>query len=87
MRQIYLDLSRNDIDSIKKIAYLCESYRKWFNVDFQFGRYTIDGCSIVGILSLASNIVKVCPVPNDDEKAIMSFYKKLKPFGAYFGEE
>lgn len=84
MKKIYLDFKHGDV---KKITEICESYRKWFNVDLVFGRYTVDGCSLLGALSIADHIVKVVPVPNDDEKAIMSFYEKLKPFGAYLGEE
>ena len=84
MRQIYLDFKHNDVE---KIVEICKSYRKWFNVDLAFGRYTVDGCSLLGALSITDHIVKVIPVPGDDEKAIGSFYEKLKPFGAYFGEE
>lgn len=84
MKQICLNLKHEDVE---RVVSICRSYKDWFNVDIKFGRYVVDGCSILGVLSLADHIVRVCPIPGDDEKIVMRLFEKLKPYGAYFGEE
>ena len=86
MKQIYLNLSLGHED-IERVVNICRSYKNWFDVDFRFGRYVVDGCSILGVLSLIDHIVRVCPIPGDDEKIVMKLFEKLKPYGAYLGEE
>ena len=84
MKQIYLNFKHDDVE---KVIGICRSYREWFDVDLKFGRYIVDGCSYLGALSIADHIVRVCPVPEDNEKIIAKLFEKLKPYGAYLGEE
>lgn len=84
MEQIYLNFKHDDVE---RVVAICRSYKEWFDVDLKFGRYTVDGCSYLGALSISDHIVRVCPVPEDNEKIIAKLFEKLKPYGAYLGEE
>lgn len=84
MEQIYLNFKHDDVE---RVVAICRSYKEWFDVDLKFGRYTVDGCSYLGALSISDHIVRVCPVPGDNEKIIVKLFEKLKPYGAYLGEE
>ena len=84
MKQIYLNFKHDDVE---RVVAICRSYKEWFDVDLKFGRYAVDGCSYLGALSIADHIVRVCPVPANDEKIIAKLFEKLKPYGAYLGEE
>lgn len=84
MEQIYLNFKHDDVE---RVVAICRSYKEWFDVDLKFGRYTVDGCSYLGALSISDHIVRVCPVPKDNEKIIVKLFEKLKPYGAYLGEE
>lgn len=84
MEQIYLNFKHDDVE---RVVAICRSYKEWFDVDLKFGRYTVDGCSYLGALSISDHIVRVCPVPEDNEKIIVKLFEKLKPYGAYLGEE
>ena len=84
MKQIYLNLQHGDVE---RVVAICRSYKEWFDVDLKFGRYTVDGCSFLGVYSIADHIVRVCPVPMDDENIINKLFERLKPYGAYLGEE
>lgn len=84
MKQIYLNFKHDDVE---RVVAICRSYKEWFDVDLKFGRYTVDGCSYLGALSISDHIVRVCPVPEDNEKIIAKLFEKLKPYGAYLGEE
>lgn len=84
MEQIYLNFKHDDVE---KVVGICRSYKEWFDVDLKFGRYVVDGCSVLGAFSIADHIVRVCPVPANNEKIITKLYERLKPYGAYLGEE
>ena len=82
--QIYLNLKHEDVE---RISAICGSYRDWFDIDLKFGRYTVDGCSYLGVLLLSDHIVQVCPVPDTNEKIKIKLFEKLKPYGAYLAED
>lgn len=68
-----------ELDSFSSARYLvecCEKFRKAFETDIIYGRYTVDGCSILGVQSLVGHIVGVEPQTEDKEK-IKEFLKCL----------
>ena len=73
-----------NLDSLDKVNYLtkvCEKYDD-LDTDIMYGRYIVNGRSVLGISSLLGNIVKVCPNTNDE--AIMnSIIKDLEEIGAW----
>lgn len=81
--QIYLNLKYDDVE---KVVAICRAYRDWFDIDFKFGRYVIDGCSYLGAFSISNHIVQVHPVPDNNEKIKRKLFNQLEPYGAYLGE-
>ena len=78
MRYIFLD----SIHRVKKICYVCEVYKDFFDVDISYGSYVVDGCSILGVTQLIGKEVKIeahCP----REDLAECFYKEAEGIGAY----
>lgn len=64
MLSIYLDT----LDKTRALSRLCENYRSSFNfnTDVIKGRYVVDGCSQLALVSLIGNFVTIDPLTNDD---------------------
>lgn len=60
-------------ESAEKLIRLCEKYRDDTEVDIICGRQTVDGRSLLGVMSLAGNFVTVDPQTND--KSVMEQFK------------
>lgn len=78
--EIYINLDR--IDTIEKLCKVCNSYRNRFDVNIEYGRYVIDGASIIGVSTLVGKNVKINPITND-EKELNEFYLEVEKTGAY----
>lgn len=68
-----------NIDSMKsatKLIHLCEKYHDRMEVDVIYGRYIIDGCSMLGVHSLSGHMVSLMP-QTDDNDLIEMFSKDL----------
>lgn len=73
-------LSLDSLDKVSKLTKVCESYEVDFDV--LYGRYTIDGKSVLGVSSLIGHIVKI--VPNTDDILLLEYITKdLKEIGAW----
>lgn len=77
---IFLNLDR--LENASKLTKICEKYSKYMEVDVTYGRYVIDGCSILGVTSLLGNIVKLKP-RTDDSLLVEYFIKDVKEIGAW----
>lgn len=56
-------------ESAEKLIRLCEKYRDDTEVDVICGRQTVDGRSLLGVMSLIGYFVTVRPVTNDSDVA------------------
>jgi len=70
------------LDTVKDLCKICDTYRDKMDIDVTYGRYTIDGCSVLGVASLLGNVVGIKP-NTDDGKKIECFYEEIKNIGAY----
>lgn len=55
-------------ESAEKLIRLCEKYRDDTEVDVSYGRQTVDGRSLLGVMSLIGHFVTV--KPQTDDKSI-----------------
>lgn len=56
-------------ESAEKLIRLCEKYRDDTEVDVTCGRQTVDGRSLLGVMSLIGHFVTVNPLTNDSDVA------------------
>lgn len=68
-----------DLEIINDFCAICD--RAPFRVDVIAGRYTVDGSSIMGMMSFCERTVDVVPV-TDDIEAIENFFHEIEPLGA-----
>ena len=57
----------NTLDVVNKFVRICERYKDEMDIDVLCGRYTVDGASYLGVMSLIGNVVEVKPISNNDE--------------------
>lgn len=61
-------------EDAQNLVKLCDKYNKELTIDVIHGRYMVDGCSVLGVMSLVGNIVTV---EAEGEKKD-EFYAELK---------
>ena len=76
---IYIKLDTLEIAS--KLVKICENYKAHMDIDVILGKYVVDGCSFLGVISLLDNVVEVKPI-TDDDLLVEYFIKELKDIGA-----
>lgn len=64
-----LSFNLDSKESAEKLIRLCEKYRDDTEVDVICGRQTVDGRSLLGVMSLIGHFVTVRPVTNDSDVA------------------
>lgn len=64
-------------ESAAKLIHLCEKYHGRMEVDVIYGRYIIDGCSMLGVHSLIGNTVSLEP-QSDDKNLLEQFGEDLE---------
>lgn len=79
MWKIYLDNTK----TCEKLTKICRKYNDEMPVDICYGRYTVDGCSILGVMSLLFNTVKIW-IPTMDVNTVKDFTEDIKEIGAYY---
>lgn len=75
-------LKLDTLETANGLSKVCERYKEYMDVDIVYGRQTIDGRSVLGVVSLLGHIVKVVPVTKDDI-LIKDFYIDIEKLGAY----
>ena len=67
---------------LNKFVNICTRYKEKTYVDVVYGRYTLDGCSVLGVSSLIGNIVKI--IPSTDDALLLGYLRKdLEEIGAW----
>lgn len=74
-------INLDTIEKAIKLTGVCEKYKS-IDIDILYGRYIIDGRSILGVSSLLGNIIKIYP-NTDDNEMIDSITKDLEKIGAW----
>ena len=64
-------------ESAEKLIRLCEKYRDDTEVDVSYGRQTVDGRSLLGVMSLIGHFVTVKP-QTDDKRIAERFSEDLE---------
>lgn len=64
-------------ESAEKLIRLCEKYRDDTEVDVSYGRQTVDGRSLLGVISLIGHFVTVKP-QTDDKSIVERFSEDLE---------
>ena len=77
-RKIFISLDK--IETVNKLCKICDKYD--FDINVEYGRYVIDAKSILGVMSLLGNIVKIVPITSDDNE-IDKLYIEMEDIGAY----
>ena len=73
-------LNLDTLDKANKLVKICEKY----DIDFDvlYGRYIIDGKSVLGVTSLIGHIIKI--IPNTNDILLLEYIiKDLEEIGAW----
>ena len=70
----------NDFYAAIHLVKCCEKFKDKFDVDIGYGRYIVDGCSILGVQTVVGHVVSVNP-QTDDQEMIERFKNLLKNTG------
>ena len=72
-----LSFNLNSKESAEKLIRLCEKYHDDMEVDIVHSRQAVDGCSIMGVISLLGHFVTVNP-HSEDKELIQKFSDELE---------
>ena len=72
-----LSFNLDSKESAEKLIRLCEKYRDDAEVDVICGRQTVDGLSLLGVISLIGHFVTVKP-QTDDKSIVDRFGEDLE---------
>lgn len=72
-----LSFNLDSKESAEKLIRLCEKYRDDTEVDVICGRQTVDGRSLLGVMSLIGHFVTVKP-QTDDKSIVERFSEDLE---------
>lgn len=77
---IFMEL--NTLGNVNDICNVCNKYKDKIDVDIEYGRYIIDGCSILAVSSLLGKTIKICPI-TEDNLLKTYFTNDIKKIGGY----
>lgn len=70
------------LEQVNSLVNICTRYKDQTDVDVLYGRYVLDGCSVLGVSSLVGKIIKV--KPNTEDKILLTYFlKDLEEIGGY----
>lgn len=72
-----LSFNLNSKKSAEDLIKLCEKYRDDVEVEVIHGNQIVNGCSLLGVLSLIGNFVGIKP-DSRDERAVQRFAEELE---------
>ena len=72
----------SSIDAAQRLIRVCEKYSNSFTVDVIYGRQVIDGCSLMGVMSLVGHIVSI-DVSDRDCTDYEYFKREIKEIGLW----
>ena len=75
-------ITLDEIDLCEKFTEICRKYRQYIDIDVCYGRYIVDGCSLMGVLSLIPHTVEIM-TPKTDEIIATDFESEISALGAW----
>ena len=69
-------------EDVNKFCNICTKYKDKMYVDVKYGRYTLDGCSVLAISSLIGKPIRVYPSSNDN-LLLTYFTKEIEDMGGF----
>lgn len=60
-----LSYNINSFEAANRLTKMCDKYKDVVAIDVIYGRYTVDGSSILGVHSLSGHIVSIDPQTTD----------------------
>ena len=75
-------ISLDKLETVNLLCRICEKYNEYFDVDVEYGRYIVDGASILALTSMLGHIVKIVPNTND-EKILNQYWEEVEKIGGY----
>ena len=72
----------DNLDTASKLSKICEKYKNQIDTNICYGRYIIDGASILGVSSLIGHTVRINPIVKGDVP-IMEFFEELTQIGCW----
>lgn len=81
-----LFLKLNVPEDVNKFCNICTKYKDKMEVDVKYGRYVIDGCSVLAVSSLIGKLMKICP-RTDDELLLTYFIKDVEDMGGFIKDK
>ena len=77
-------INLDSLDRVTKLTRTCEKYE--IDIDIVYGRYVVNGKSVLGVSSLIGNIVKI--EPSTEDKLLLEYLTRdLKEIGAWVEEK
>ena len=67
----------NTIDVVTNLVRICDRYKEKMYIDVLCGRYTVDGASYLGVMSLMGNVVEVKPI-SDNTELVNRLFEELE---------
>ena len=77
-----LFIKLNVPEDVYKFCDVCTKYKDKMEVDVKYGRYVMNGCSVLAVSSLIGRLMKVCPRTYDD-LLLAYFVKDVEKIGGY----
>lgn len=75
----------DNLDTVNNLTNLCNKYKDYTDVDVKYGRYTVNGVSVLAVTSLLGNIVTI-ETTSKDELFKTFFFGELKSIGGWKDE-
>lgn len=70
------------LEMVRSLVEICDKYSELFDVDIQYGRYTVDGCSVLGVASMLGKIVTIV-INTSDTLMYNAIMRELVGIGAW----
>jgi hypothetical protein len=53
------------MENAEKVVDICRNYKRLCEIDISYGRQVVDGCSVLGVMSLVGHTVTLTPLTDD----------------------
>lgn len=68
------------LEKVSQLAKICEKYKEDIDVDIVYGRYTLDGCSVLMLTQMIGKNIRINPI-TDNQEVLENFVEDIKKIG------
>lgn len=72
----------DSLETVNKLVKTCDKYKNKMDVDVIYGRYIVDGCSVLAVASLIGNVVRI-NANTDDDSLFFGFVADIKEISGW----